>query len=120
MSDDTTAQTQTGNSLSPPSIAGGHEVYDSIMQAIEPDLVSANMDKLDALHPNETEAENKARMKRYAKAFEKYQKKYEEYRLKQTGAVRSFGKNIIKHVENKSASKEEVLLGDLEAQISQS
>jgi hypothetical protein len=50
------------------------ELYDSIMKGIEPELVRANLDNLDALYAADTPAEKEARGKRYDAAFDEYEK----------------------------------------------
>ncbi len=111
--------TQTSGMPIPPQIQGGAEVYDSIMKDIEPDLLSTNIETVDAQYAGKSPDEKKARMERYAKAFVEYQKRYEEYNANKQGEVRSFGRNVVQAVESKSADKDDKLLGEIESEISQ-
>ncbi len=105
--------------MAPPIAKGGQMIYDSIMVEIEPDLTSDKVHRLDALHPNETEAKKKERMKRYAAAFKKYEERYKEYRQQQTEKLRRFGKGLVQSVERKHSSADAKVMDDLESQMSQ-
>lgn len=48
--------------------------YNLLMSDIEPDLCSNNIDQLDELYTSETPIQERARLERYEKAFENFEK----------------------------------------------
>ena len=104
---------QTGSSK--PAIPEADELYNMLMQEIEPDLVVENLDKLDDLHPNETEEERKARYERYQAAFEEYRVKRQEYMDEKNAEVNEYCKIKIRRIEEKSRQNEADKLAQLEA-----
>lgn len=101
-----------------PLIQDGKEVYDRIMREIEPDLCSDVIDTIDTKYPHETEEENAARMERYKNALIRFQEEYEKYQQQRKEEIRSFGKNLVKSVEQKSVTDEKDTMSDLESAIS--
>lgn len=101
-----------------PQIQDGKEVYDKIMREIESDLCSDAIDTIDEKYPNETKEENAARMERYKKALIKFQEEYEKYRVKRDTEIRSFGKGLMKSVEEHASKDEKDTMSDLESAIS--
>lgn len=51
------------------------QLYDTLMAAIEPDLVRATIPTLAATYAGESPEQTKARMKHYRKAFQTYKKR---------------------------------------------
>lgn len=52
------------------------EVYNLLMQQIEPELMTDMLPKLESLYPNETPQEWKQRQERYKKAFAVYEERF--------------------------------------------
>lgn len=103
----------------PPHIKGGTEVYDAIMQAIEPDLLSTNVGSLDEKYNGESESEKQERMQRYARAIVEYEKKYKDYLAGKRTEIRTFGRDSVRMIERAHDTKEEKTLSSLESEISQ-
>ena len=54
------------------SVPTGNELYNKLMQGIEPELMTVNLEGLQEKYKNETDAETDARSERYGKAFAEY------------------------------------------------
>jgi len=109
---------QAGGIPLPPQIPGGDEVYDRLMSAIEPDLVTAVLPTLEQKYANETQQERDVRMERYKKAFLAYQKAHAEFLMSQEGQVRGYKKNMMSSVEQRAGSSDINALADIESQMS--
>ena len=115
-----TNQTSGSGLPTPPAIMDGNEVYDMLMAEIEPDLVTANLPTLQEKYKDESREEMQARAERYKAAFVEYKKRYAEYKAKQEEEVRSYGRDLMGAVEQKSEVRDAEALGDLESAISNS
>lgn len=111
-------QTQTGGIPLPPAIPGGEEVYDRIMGAIEPELVTAVLPTLADKYANETQAERDARMERYKAAFIKYETEHQKFLMSQEGQVRSYKRGVMSVVEERAGGGEANQLNNIENLIS--
>jgi hypothetical protein len=60
----------------PPSLKPGAELYDSIMSAIEPDLVSTAIPHLRTKYRGESPADRRTRADRYLSALEEYERRF--------------------------------------------
>ncbi len=113
-----TAQTiGTSGTAQIPQIPDGQTVYDWIMSRIEPELTTANREKLPELYANETPEQAQVRAARYAKAFEEYDKQYAQYRTAQEGGVHKFQRSIMAGVEARARGREEGDMANVEDQI---
>ena len=101
----------------PPKIPSGQEIYDSIMQKIEPELVSAVIPTLKEKYKDETPEAKEARKKRYNNAFAKYQKEFKAYMEKIHEESHKYVLDLRNSMEEKSRAKEEDELSSLESQI---
>ncbi len=95
----------------------GREVYDRIIVKIEPELVTANLKKLDAPYKKETKAARKKRYARYAKALKQYRKEYNAWIARLRMAVSAYKKAVTRAVEKMNKTKEDDALKALEAQM---
>lgn len=102
----------------PPVIPSAEEVYDSIMQNIEPELTTASIPTLEKKYANETEEERAQRTKRYQKAYAEYDKAYAEYERNLDRQVADYKKDAMKTAEKKSRAEEAELLKQLEQSFS--
>src|SRR3989344_2093093 len=50
----------------------GQWLYDFLMKGIEPDLVTENLETIDAKYPHESAIDHDARMERYDRAFDEF------------------------------------------------
>lgn len=104
----------------PPVIKSGKEVYDSIMQEIEPELTTENLDTLDEKYEGETKEESKARAERYKQAFVEYKKRYAEYKRNKDEEVRTYGRDLMSTVEADAVNRETNKMTNLESAIQNS
>jgi len=95
----------------------GEEIYDSIMQKIEPELVNANLKALDAPYQGESEAEHKTRYERYSRAFAAYKVEYQKWVTNLRQAVGAYKKAVMKASEGAEKEEEAMLLKNLEDQF---
>jgi hypothetical protein len=95
------------NPPDPPKIPTAEELYDQIMGGIEPELMRANLEKLDALYVADSTKEKKeARAKKYEEAFEKFYKKVEEYVEDLYGKAKKYYNSSLKTIEEEDRGKE--------------
>jgi hypothetical protein len=95
----------------------GTEIYDEIMQRIDPELVSANLEHLDEPYGDESEDERKKRYERYGKAFTDYQKVYAVWSKNFQNAVKEYRRALVKTAESLSKEDEDAAMQLLESQI---
>lgn len=95
----------------------GAEIYDAIMGRIEPELLRANLKKLDAPYKDETPAQKKKRYARYSKAFALYRTAFKAWSERLKRAIRKYQKTFTKVIESANRTKEDKALSDLEQQI---
>jgi hypothetical protein len=99
-----------------PSLApsmDGDALYDSIMSEIEPELVSANSERIAELTKDETEEERKVRAERYEKAFEVYDVKMAEYVSQAKEVSARHKRESLKALERDSRKEEEKQLEEI-------
>ena len=103
--------------VQPPVIPSATEIYDAIMSAIEPDLISSANPLLAEKYSSETDAEKKVRKERYKKAFKEYDAQYTEASKRLMSAVRSYKKDSFVELEKRVAQENAELLSELESTI---
>ena len=99
------------------AVPSGAEIYDAIMRKIEPELIRANLGKLDTPYKNETEAKHSARYRRYSKAFAAYKKAFSVWSLNLKKAVQAYKRAVFKASEKISKREEEAKMQALEEQM---
>lgn len=99
------------------NIPSGTEIYDRIMKQIEPELMTANLKKLDALYRKETKKEHAVRYQRYSKAFALYRKRYKAWGAALKKAVSAYKRAVTKAVERLTKGREDEVLRNLEEQM---
>ena len=82
------------------------QVYDMIMQEIEPDLVLAVIPTLDATYANESDADHESRMQRYAVAYKKFDIQFEKFMTDVNGKVRMTHRQALREKEEQAKSEE--------------
>ncbi len=95
----------------------GQEVYDGIMKRIEPELVTANLKKLDAPYKKEKPAARAARYKGYAKSFKVYKKAYKTWASNLKKAAQNYKKVLLKTTEVINRKGDDAALKSLESQM---
>ena len=103
--------------VDPPIIPSGKEIYDLLMEKIEPELVSASLPGLDEKYKDETEEEKKTRGLKYQKAFEDYDKACEKYIAQMKEKVATYRKNAFSGVESEDREKETEEMKNIESLI---
>ena len=101
----------------PPAIPGGDEVYNGIMGAIEPELMTDALPTLAAKYAQETQEQRDARMERYKKAFLAYGKAYQEFVQKQDGALRKYKSSVMGAVEHNAGAEDTTAMRNFESLI---
>lgn len=95
-------------------LPSGVEIYNALMQDIEPDLVSTAIEQLDEKYANETESDRNDRVQRYAKAVTKYDAVAKIFFTKLDAEVDAHREKV----EMQSAELEKDSLDSLEDQFS--
>ena len=109
---------QANDTAVPPTIPDGIEIYDMLMNKIEPELVSMELSSLDEKHEGETEGERKIRLERYRKAFEQYDEAFSQYSAKLTEKVAKYRKQVFSSKEKEDMKSEEAKLANMESLFS--
>ena len=95
----------------------GAQVYDALMGQIEPELMRANLDRLDAPYKGESASDRKARYRKYSKAFAAYKKAFAAWSLNLKKAVQTYKHAVFKASERISLREEEQKMQELEEQM---
>jgi hypothetical protein len=104
----------------PPNIPSGKEVYDTIMNAIEPDLTTSKLPLLKEKYKDETQKEASNRAARYDRAFKEYDTRYQQYIFEKKGEMRIYRHNLFRLSEDRLTADESNELDSIASQISQS
>jgi len=107
--------TQKAIGITPPAIPSGKEIYDSIMVAIDPELLSENLPKLKEQYTDETPEQKKKRAARYNKAFAEYDKRFAVYMAELHGKVAQFRKQAIVEVESHDRKDDDNKMQEIES-----
>lgn len=113
-------QTQTSATVAFPALPPvfqGDDLYDTIMNEIEPDLVSSAYETLDEKYKNETPAEKSARQARYDKAFAEYERRFALYTNEWNSRLRTFQTGLIKAMEADDRDEDSGLMSQLESAL---
>ena len=100
-----------------PKILPGKEVYNSIMQQIEPELLSGLLSSLKTKYKSETAEAKEKRRKRYNAAVKKYHGLYTAYISDLDARIHRYQKEAMRSIEDRSHAQEEKQLENLEASI---
>ena len=92
----------------PPIPNGGRELYDQIMEQIEPELTSAQAPLLGEKYKDETPEQAASRAARYEKAFAEYRKRFAAFGADWEAQMQRF----IRAVRNDSEHLERAMNGD--------
>lgn len=98
-------------------IPSGEEIYNALMSKINPELLSTNIDMLDAPYPNETEEEHAARYQRYSRDFAQYEKDYAAWLSGVHAELHTYKKEALRLSEAQSRKEEASFFTDLESQM---
>ena len=102
----------------PPVIPSGEEIYDQLMQDIEPDLMTATLPTLKEKYKDETPEQAKTRAERYSTAFAEYDKQYAAYIAEQENVLHSYSRQLGNQAEQFVRTDEDQSITQLEAAIS--
>ncbi len=104
------------NTSSTPAISL-HELYDSLMAMIEPELTLAALPSLESLYQGETEEEWKQRSERYEKAFALFEERFGKLMGAWGEQVLAFKKDAMRTLRNKASQEEKEELSHIERSI---
>ncbi len=97
----------------PPKLPTGRELYDALMAHIEPELTTVGSKLIEAQYKSESAANHKARMQKYALAFERCEKAYQEYMLTLDAQVNRYRREAFGHAELEDRGEENAFLDQL-------
>ncbi len=95
----------------------GTEVYDALMGAIDPELLSANLEHLDDAYASETQEARKVRYERYSDAFAKYDQAFAVWQTELQKTVHAYRRTAMQSAEADSKVQDEESLTVLEQDI---
>lgn len=95
----------------------GRQVYDMLMSAIEPELVSSVIPTLKAKYKDETPMQKAARGERYREAFKKYDAVYADFIQEATQVVHDSKMEALASAEAKAKEDDTNELNALESQF---
>lgn len=120
MSQDNTSTDDSAAGITPELAAlipSGSEIYDSLMEPIEPELLSNNLPVLAEKYKDESEPDRVKRMEKYSMAFAEYDKAYEKWIKDLRGAVKLKRSEACRVAEEEQKEEDSSLLTDLESQF---
>ena len=103
-----------------PALPDPRDLYDSLMNAIEPELVSYVLPTLAEKYKSESPSEAEARAKRYSAAFEKFDTAMRAYMEKLNQSIREYGRKAAASIEGIERSEEARVMNDMDSQINNS
>ena len=98
-------------------IPSGEEVYNGIMGRIEPELLTTVIPTLEEKYKGEAEAQRAARLERYKKAYEEYDRQYESWTLELKTLVTRARREALESAEKKEKVKEDEVLQSIDSQM---
>ncbi len=102
------------NPLQRITIPSGVELYDALMNNIEPDLVTKNIAGLDEKYKGESADERAARLKRYNAAYAAYDLAYAVWLLDTNGKINKYRRAALSQAESEDRQRESQLLQQFE------
>ena len=97
-----------------PVIPEAHELYNFLMNSIEPDLKTTELDGLEEKYENESPEEQDARMKRYTAAFAAYEKALHDHARGLSTQIDQYRKKAFASAEADDRTQEEQEMSHLE------
>lgn len=82
------------------------QIYDELMQRIEPDLMSSSLPYLDELYAGESPEQHRMRMEHYAIAFTIFDEAVQKLSAMMSEDIRMWGKNMQQIAKGESAAKD--------------
>jgi hypothetical protein len=101
-----------------PLIPSGADIYRTLMQPIEPELLPDVLPTLKEKYKGETPDQAKARSARYTKAFAEYDKQYAVYMSALQAKVHTYKRQAVASVEQKDRQNDTDAMNNLESAIS--
>ncbi|MBU2213980.1 hypothetical protein KKC44_01090 [Patescibacteria group bacterium] len=102
----------------PPAVPSVEELYDSLMEKIEPELVSSQVPLLEEKYKDETPKQKKGRAERYKRAYVQFMETFEAYMKDLNQKAEEFKRHAFATAEEKTHEAETKQLADLENTIS--
>ena len=95
-------------------IPTAEDIYDYLMQEIEPDLVTSNAQSLEEKYADESAEEQEQRFLRYRKAFAEYKQKKADFFVQMETKVKHFCQERFEKLEAASRSHDDEKVAALE------
>ncbi|MFH1670438.1 MAG: hypothetical protein ABIA92_02530 [Patescibacteria group bacterium] len=102
----------------PPIVPSTNELYDSLMERIEPELVSSQVPLLEEKYKGETPEQRKERAERYKNAYKAFMKSFGLYMIDLNQKIGAYRKEAFVSAEINNKAKERQQLANLENTIS--
>jgi hypothetical protein len=99
--------TSSSTPPAPPRVPTGQELFDMLMEHIEPELTSVGSKKLPQTYKDETPAEREKRLRRYDRAFQQYDKTYNDYMNTLDKQVDKYRQNAFAHAEMEDRKRDD-------------
>jgi hypothetical protein len=101
--------------ISEPQIPKAEDLYNALMQGIEPELTTDQIPLLEGKYRGETPEQRQARIERYNTAFAAYERAQADYLKDLRVKVKGFKREALKEAEGKSRSEEQGRLTQIES-----
>ncbi len=95
------------------------DVYNMLMELIEPELTTYNIEHLDEMYEGEDEKEKKMRGERYARAFLALHNVFSSMTGAMKRGILDIKTDFIKEMESKALKEEKKKIKDIEKSISE-
>jgi hypothetical protein len=99
--------------IEPPGMPSGQEIFDRLMEPIEPELISKNFQSSADKYRKETPEQFSSRKERYVSAFRQYHKAYKEYIQSLRSGVRQYRRSSFQQIEQEDRQNEDRLFQQL-------
>ncbi len=101
----------------PPAVRSGAELYDSIMGAIEPELVSSKLPFAADAFAAETPEQRAERAQRYQAAFDEYDRRFAAYQDQWNQELRTYKRHAMTFIEEKAQAEDENAMASIESSL---
>lgn len=93
------------------------DLYDLVMERVEPELTLGRMGELDRLYANESEEQRQVRAERYARAFKTCFSLMEQLMHDMTTGMDAFRRDLIKQLRGKEIAEHDEQVKRLEQSL---
>lgn len=101
----------------PPAVIPGPELYDQIMQYIDPELTTTGLTALEEKYRDETPEQSRARAERYKAAFAEYERRFAAYGAQWLEEFTRYQRQALATLEHSDREADDKVMSDMESQI---